>query len=60
MWETIAAIGVIAVIIAGAVIKIVREKKKGVQCIGCPAAQQCARNREAGCSGCPYAGDTES
>lgn len=36
------ALGVIALIIAGAILKIVREKKKGVKCVGCPYAQQCA------------------
>lgn len=59
MWETISAIGVIAIIIAAAIFKIAREKKKGVKCIGCPLAQQCARNRETGCGGCPYSGDTD-
>ena len=43
MVMTWIALGVIAMIITGAIIKIVREKKKGVKCIGCPAAQICAQ-----------------
>lgn len=41
--ETIIAIVVVVLIIVGAIIKIVRDKKKGTKCIGCPAAQTCAR-----------------
>ena len=43
MLTTWIALGVITMIITGAIIKIVREKKKGVKCIGCPAAQTCAQ-----------------
>ena len=43
-WGDGIVIGIIVLIIAGAVIKIVRDKKKGKKCTGCE-----------GCSGeCPY------
>lgn len=41
-------VGIIGVSVA----YIVREKKKGVHCIGCPSAGTCAR-RQAGC-GCDH------
>ena len=40
---------VIAAIVAAAVAYIVKAKKKGVKCIGCPAAADCAKKC---CSGC--------
>ncbi len=40
---------VIAAIVAAAVTYIVRAKKKGVKCIDCPAAADCAKKC---CSGC--------
>lgn len=33
---------VLIVIVGAAVVYIVREKKRGVKCVGCPYAQQCA------------------
>ena len=48
-------VGIIAVIFAAAVVYIVKEKKRGVKCIGCPAAGTCASgnnvNTECSC-GC--------
>ena len=35
------AIFAIILIVGGAVFYIVREKKKGVRCIGCPHAKEC-------------------
>lgn len=35
---------VIATILAGAVLYIVREKKKGAKCIGCPFVKNCSKN----------------
>ncbi len=37
-------VGMILAILGGAVIYIVREKKKGVKCIGCPMAGTCSKN----------------
>lgn len=48
-------VAVILLIIGAAVIYIIKEKKHGVKCIGCPAAGECAsRNSGAvsACSGC--------
>lgn len=49
-------VGAVLVVLVGAAIAyIVREKKRGVACIGCPAAGTCgAKNRpgSTGCSSC--------
>ncbi|MBR2948787.1 MAG: FeoB-associated Cys-rich membrane protein [Lachnospiraceae bacterium] len=42
---------ILLIIIGAAIVFIVREKKRGVKCIGCPAAGQCARKSCGGCSG---------
>ena len=42
----------LAVIAAAIVIYLVREKKRGVTCVGCPYAKQCAKKRN-GCCGRP-------
>nr|MBP3598373.1 FeoB-associated Cys-rich membrane protein [Eubacterium sp.] len=47
--ESFIVAGIILIIIAVAVIYIVREKKKGVKCIGCPMAGKCASQGR--CSG---------
>lgn len=39
---------VLLLTVGAAAAYIIREKKKGVKCIGCPAAASCAHN----CSGC--------
>ena len=44
-------IAVIVLIVGGAAGYIYREKKKGVQCIGCPDSQTCGGHC-AGCQGC--------
>lgn len=54
MWETIIALFVVALIITGAIIKIVRDKKKGIKCIGCPSAQGCAKDEVTPCGSCSY------
>ena len=48
-------LGIIAVIFAAAVVYIVKEKKRGVKCIGCPAAGTCASKNNGNtecCCGC--------
>ena len=35
-------IGLVAVIVLGAVLYIRKEKKKGTQCIGCPCSGSCS------------------
>ena len=50
-------IGVIIVIIGGAIAYIVKKKKSGAKCIGCPYAGECGKSakndssRTCGCSG---------
>ena len=34
--------GILLVIVGAAIVYIVKAKKKGIKCIGCPAAGQCA------------------
>jgi len=46
--ENIIAIAVIALIIGGAVAYIIKAKKSGQKCIGCPDAKTCSGS----CSGC--------
>ena len=46
-------IAILTAIVGGAVLYIRKEKKRGVKCIGCPAAGTCSRNQAGGttCSG---------
>ncbi len=44
-------IAIIVVILALAIFYIVRAKKNGVKCIGCPDAKTC-QSRAKGCGGC--------
>ena len=39
--------GILLVIVGTAISYIVKAKKKGIQCIGCPAAGQCAGGSKA-------------
>ena len=48
--ENILVVTIIALILGCAVFYIRREKKKGVQCIGCPDSATCPGNCK-GCSG---------
>lgn len=45
----IITVAIIAVVIAAAVTYIVKEKKKGTRCIGCPSAGTCASKNSGGC-----------
>ncbi len=42
-------IGIIAAIVAGAVAYIIRAKKRGQKCIGCPYSQACANKNTCSC-----------
>ena len=44
-WPTIIAVIVIAAILFFAIRYIVRKRKKGVQCIGCPFAESCTNHQ---------------
>ncbi len=48
--ENFIIIGIVAAIIVAAVIYIVRAKKKGQKCIGCPNGCNCSKNNAS--SGC--------
>ncbi len=52
--ENLIIAAVILLIIGASVAYIVKEKKRGVKCIGCPAGATCAGkcNGASGCSGC--------
>ena len=41
-------IGIVVLIVGGATFYIIRKKKSGAKCIGCPDAKSCSGN----CSGC--------
>lgn len=48
-------VGILLIIIGAAIIYIVKEKKRGTKCIGCPAACNCSGKNGAhseGCCGC--------
>ena len=42
-------IGIILLVVGAATLYIVKEKKKGKKCIGCPYADSCAKG---GCESC--------
>ena len=44
--------GVLVVLVGAAIAYIIREKKKGVACIGCPAAGTCGAKNHPGSAGC--------
>ena len=48
----IIAIAVIAAVVGIAVAYIVRQKKKGAKCIGCPYAESCAKRAKEGSCSC--------
>lgn len=59
--ENLILVALLIVILGAAVIYIIKEKKRGVKCIGCPAAGTCASQQRgkspcsgncSGCSGC--------
>ena len=50
MLETIIVIAVLVLIIGSAVTYIIKEKKSGTKCIGCPHSKECSSNKNGGCS----------
>ena len=46
MWETILVIAIVVLIVGGAAAYVIRAKKRGVKCIGCPHSGSCG----GGCS----------
>jgi hypothetical protein len=49
--ENIVVIVVLVLIIGLAVTWIIREKKKGIKCVGCPNAQTCSMAQKQKCNG---------
>lgn len=47
--EEIIAILIILLIIGGAIFYIVKAKKKGNKCIGCPYSKTCTKNKKNNC-----------
>ena len=55
MWENIIIIAILVAILGFAIVYIVKAKKSGKKCIGCPDSGTCAANKRGcgcGCSGC--------
>ena len=50
MWTNVIVIAIIALIIGGAVGYIIKAKKNGQKCIGCPYSSSCSK----GCSRCTH------
>lgn len=46
------AIAVILLIVGGAALYIIRAKKKGTACIGCPDAKTCPHAKNGKCGNC--------
>lgn len=54
--ENLIVIAIIVLVLGASIAYIVKEKKKGVRCIGCPAAGSCQshqnkKHSESGCGG---------
>lgn len=52
MWENIVILAILGAILGGAIGAIVKAKKSGKTCIGCPDADVCAAKKCGGCGGC--------
>lgn len=48
--ENIIIITILIMIVGAAVFYLVRAKKKGAKCIGCPHAKQCGRHCHGNCN----------
>lgn len=50
MWKEVIAIAVIVLIIGGALFYVIKAKKGGKKCIGCPYSCGCKNTKKGGCS----------
>ena len=57
MLTEIIAVAAIVVIVGGAILYIIKAKKSGRKCIGCPYASSCNSGGSSACSGCGSAQD---
>jgi hypothetical protein len=53
-WTDIVVIAVILLIVGGALAYIVKAKKNGKKCIGCPYSDTCSAKRNGACGGCNH------
>ncbi len=49
--ENVIVIFILVAIVAGIIWYIVRSKKRGEKCVGCPYAKQCGSKCDGGCTG---------
>lgn len=49
--ENIILIAVIIAIVGCAIAYVIKEKKKGIKCIGCPNAKTCSMAQKQACNG---------
>lgn len=50
--DNIIVVAVVVLIIGGALGYVIKAKRRGVKCIGCPEAEKCAnKNKTSACSG---------
>ena len=52
MYEEIIAISIIVLIIGLALFYIIKAKKRGRKCIGCPNSKTCGKKQSPNCGGC--------
>ena len=57
MLMDIIVIAIIIAIVGGAMAYIIRAKKSGKKCIGCPDSCSCSARSKGGCSGCGCGGE---
>lgn len=51
--ENLLVIAILVVVLGGAIAYIIKAKKSGAKCIGCPAGGTCGKTKSAGsCGGC--------
>jgi len=51
IMENVIVILILAAIAAGIIWYLIRAKKRGEKCVGCPYAKQCSSKCSGGCSG---------
>ncbi len=51
MISDIIVILIILAVAVGIIFYLVREKRRGVTCVGCPYAKECAKKKSGGCAG---------
>ena len=52
MLDEIIAVAVIVLVVGGAIAYIIKEKKSGKKCIGCPYSSSCSSKSGSSCGGC--------